>query len=58
VIYKIKQKHTRHTTINTVIKNGTKRSGIWAWSGLIGLRIGIGGGGGAIANAAMNLRVP
>jgi hypothetical protein len=25
MIYKIKQKHTKHTTIYTMIKNGTKR---------------------------------
>jgi len=25
IIYKIKQKHTKHTTIYTVIKNGNKR---------------------------------
>jgi gamma-glutamyltranspeptidase len=25
-IYKIKQKHTKHTTIYTMIKNGTKRT--------------------------------
>jgi len=26
MIYKIKQKHTEHTTIYTMIKNGTKRT--------------------------------